>query len=392
MSEVFEQLAGSLLEQLGTIILLVLTVAIYLVPIAFLYGVYRLVSLPLRRRERARLFLGLLELGLEDGNTPERAIMVAARSNDPVLGKRFQSLASHLESGMSLKDALQRTPRLLPPEVSVMLGIGAEVGDVRRVLPACHQSLRDALSQTRGALNYLAILIFIILPVVPVVTIMLSVFVLPKFEQIAADMGADFPLFSQAVFGLRHGFVWAQIAVMLCFQFIMLCYVAGPRKRDWFPGLSSSMDRIAWLLPWRRKRIQRDFATMLALLLDAGVPEQRALLLAAESSNNTPFIRRAKIAAERISAGTKLTEAVRVLDDSGEFQWRLANAAQGQGGFLVALRGWFEALDAKAFQQEQAAAQTLTTALVLWNGVMIGAFVIGMFHLLTNIIKEASLW
>src|SRR5688572_21074029 len=184
MSEVIAQLGGSLMEQLGVLILIVLTVAIYLVPIGFLYGVYHLVSLPLRRRERARLFLDLLELGIEDGNTPERAIIAAARSNDPILGKRFQSLASQLESGVSFQEALQRTPRLLPPQVSAMLAVGAEVGDVRRVLPACRQSLRDALSQTRGALNYLAILIFIILPVLPVVSIILSVFVLPRFEQI----------------------------------------------------------------------------------------------------------------------------------------------------------------------------------------------------------------
>jgi type II secretory pathway component PulF len=388
----FDDLLSELLKQLGVVLLFMLTFGIYLVPFFFLYGVYRLVSLPLRRRERARLFLDVLELGIEDGQTPERAVMAAAQSNDPILGKRFASLASHLESGTSLKDALGRTPRFLPPQVSAMLTVGAELGDVRRVLPACRQTLRDALSQTRGALNYLAILTFIILPVLPVVSIMLSVFVLPKFEQIADDMGAGIPLFSQAVFGLRYGFVWAQIAVMSCFQLIMFCYIAGPRMRGGSSGFSFFIDRMLWLLPWRQKRIQRDFATMLALLLDAGVPEHRALLLAAESSNNSLFIRRAQAAAERISVGTKLTEAVRALDDSGEFQWRLANAAQGQGGFLTALRGWFEALDAKAFQQEQAAAQTLTTALVLWNGLMIGAFVVGMFNVLTNIVEEASLW
>jgi type IV pilus assembly protein PilC len=293
---------------------------------------------------------------------------------------------------MSLKEALQRTPRLLPPQILAMLAVGAEVGDVRRVLPACRQSLRDALSQTRGALNYLAVLILIILPITPLLTVILSIFVLPKFEQISRDMGAGMPLFSQAVFGLRDVFVWAQIAIMLGFQFIILCYIAGPRMKSWLGMPAFIVDRALWSLPWRRKRIQRDFATMLALLLDAGVPEQRALLLAAESSNNSLFIRRARNAAERMSTGTKLTDAVGVLDGSGELHWRLANAAQGQGGFLAALRGWFEALDAKAFQQEQAAAQSLTTALVLWNGLMIGAFVVGMFSVLTNIIDEASLW
>jgi type II secretory pathway component PulF len=381
-----------LLRQLKTILAVVIATAIYVGPFVVLFITYWLLSLPLRRRERARLFLDLLDVGMADGHSPERAIAQAAQSNDTMLGARFHLLTSHLQGGMRLEEALQKVPRLLPPQVSAMLTVGAELGDVRRVLPACRQTLNDAISQTRGALNYLAILAFVLLPVVPVLTIMLSVFVLPKFEMIALDMGLAIPAYSQTVFESRYTFVGLQIAVMLGFQFIILCYVAGPRLGRWLGGLSFAIERVQWSLPWRRKRMQRDFATMLALLLDAGVPEQRALILSAEASNNSLFTNRARLAAEQISAGTKLTEAVRTLDDSGEFHWRLANAIHGRDGFLAALRGWLEALDAKAFQQEQAAAQTLTTALVLWNGFVVGAFVIGMFNLLTNMIEEGVLW
>ena len=385
-----------LLSQIKAALWVVITFAIYVGPLVVLYVTFWLLSLPLRRRERARLFLDLLEMGVADGHSPERAITHAAESRDTSLGVRFHLLAAHLQGGMPFQEALKKVPRLLPPQVTAMLAVGAELGDVRRVLPACRQSLDDALSQTRGALNYLAILIFIILPVVPVVTIILSVSVVPKFEMIAKDMGAGlefgFPPIAKAVFDMRNGFIWAQIAVMLFFQFLMLCYVAGPRMKAGLGELDFIVDRVLWLLPWRRKRMQRDFATMLALLLDTGVPEQRAVLLAAESANNSLFKKRAQLAAEQISAGTKLTDAVRALDDSGEFHWRLSNAIHGRDGFLAALRGWFEALDAKAFQQEQAAAQTLTTALVLRNGFVIGVFVIGMFNVLTNIIEEAVLW
>lgn len=382
----------TLVNQVGFALALVIALAMYLVPLCVLYAIYWLISLPLRRRERARLFLDLLELGIEDGHSPERAIVHAAQCNDTMLGARFHLLASHLEGGAPFQEALKKVPRLLPPQVSAMLAVGAELGDVRRVLLACRQALNDAVSQTRGALNYLAILAFVVLPVVPVLSMMLSVFVLPKFEMIASDMGLTIPLFSQTVFGFRYAFVWVQFAVMCCFQFIMLCYIAGPRMRPALGPIATVIDGVLWSLPWRRKRMQRDFATMLALLLDTGVPEKRAVLLASEASNNSIFIRRARTAAEQISAGTKLTDAVRALDDSDEFHWRLSNATHGQKGFLVALRGWFESLDAKAFQQEQAAAQTLTTALVLWNGFVIGAFVIGMFSLLTNIIEEGVLW
>jgi len=375
-----------------SVLLVLLQGAAFVVPILLLFATFWLVGLPLRRRERARLFLDLLEMGMNDGHTPERAIIEVSRCRDSILGARFHLLAEHLQGGLRLDEALRRVPRLLPPQVAAMLIIGVELGDVRHVLPACRQTLQDAVSQMRGAMNYLAILTFIVLPVVPVLSMLLSIYVVPKFEMIAMDMGLVIPPVSRIVFGFRNNFIGLHVLLLLILQGMVLCYVAGPRLRRGLGAMGLPIDRGLWLLPWRRKRVQRDFATMLALLLDAGLPEPRAVSLAAQGADNAVLTRAARRAVEELSAGVKLTEAVRHLDGSGELHWRLTNAAQGRMGFMAALRGWFESLDARAFQQEQAAAHLLTSLLVLWNGLVIGVFVIGMFNLLTGIVEEGVLW
>src|SRR5690242_529661 len=63
------------------------------------YLVYFLLTLPMRRAERGRLFLDLIELGLKQGRTPEAAIVSASASRDPSLGARFHLLAAYLERG-----------------------------------------------------------------------------------------------------------------------------------------------------------------------------------------------------------------------------------------------------------------------------------------------------
>ena len=133
-------------------------------------------------------------------------------------------------------------------------------------------------------------------------------------------------------------------------------------------------------------------AGLLAVLLDAGVPEEKALLLAAQGTGNAIFNRRAQNAVRELQRGLKLTEAVQKLDDSGEFRWRLTNAAHGGGGFKLALNGWLEALDAKAFQQEQAASQLITTGLVVMNGVSVGALGVAMLSPLYEMISIMALW
>ena len=101
---------------------------------------------------------------------------------------------------------------------------------------------------------------------------------------------------------------------------------------------------------------------------------------------------RATRAGALLAQGAKLPEAVQAMGESLELRWRLANAFQRGKGFLGALSGWHEALEAKAFQLEQSAAQVSTTALVILNGVMIGLIVIGVFSVIIALINEGVLW
>jgi type II secretory pathway component PulF len=170
--------------------------------------------------------------------------------------------------------------------------------------------------------------------------------------------------------------------------FVAFIYAAGPRALSWMPFLH----QVYFRLPWRRKRMSRDFSVMLAVLLDARVPEAEAVLLAADCTGNRVFQRRATRVAENLKQGMKITEAIQAMDDAGEFRWRLTNATHAIDGFRVALAGWHEALDAKAFQQEQAAAHGVTTALVLLNGLFVGTVVVSVFGFLVSIINAGILW
>ncbi len=141
-----------------------------------------------------------------------------------------------------------------------------------------------------------------------------------------------------------------------------------------------------------RKRMQRDFSVMLATLLDARMPEPDAVTLAAGCTANSAFQARAAEAVNALKQGRSLTDAMRAMDDSGEFQWRLTNATHSRSGFLAALSGWHDALNAKSFQLEQAAAHVVSTALVLLNGLFVACVVISVFSFLISIVNAGALW
>jgi len=359
------------------------------------YAIYWLLTLPLRRNERARIFLDLLEIGLREGRTPEAAVASAAASRDRSPGVRFHLLAAYLEGGLRLSQALERVPRLLPPQVCAMLKTGARIGDIRKVLPACRLLLRDSVSHVRGALNYLILVAFAVSPAVVLVPVALRIYVMPKFIEVFAGVleGQSLPAFTRLVLGGSTITMVIQLGVIGVIWLATLAYIGGPRLYGWIHKVSpGSQDWLLTRLPWRRERLQRDFSAMLAVLLDAEVPEAEAVSLAAQSTANLAIIRRAQRVQVLMREGIKLPEALRVLDDSKELQWRLSNALRRGTGFVRALTGWHETLDARAFQSEQAAAQITTTVLVLINGLMVSSVMIAVFLVIIQLVNQASIW
>jgi len=381
VDDAFETFVVPLLIFIGAIIGLLIVGGV-------LYLIHFFLTAPMRRAGRARFFLDLVETALDRGQPVEEALMSAAKTRDRILGMRFRTLTAVLAGGKRLGDALAFVPRLLPPQVVAMLNVGQKIGDLKKVLPACRQLLRDSVSKTRGATNYLVVLTFVVTPLSMFVFAALCTKVLPSIHAISDGMYATPP--AMLVFVWENAFLIliVQGLVMLTLWILGFIYVIGPRALEWMPFLHW----VYFRLPWQRKRMSRDFSVMLAILLDAGVPEAEAVQLAADCTGNRVFQRRAARVAENLKQGMRLTEAIQAMDDAGEFRWRLTNATHGTDGFRVALAGWHEALDAKAFQQEQAAAHSVTTALVLLNGLFVGVVVTSVFGFLVSIINAGILW
>ena len=354
-------------------------------------GVYILhffFSLPMRRAERARLFLDLVDDALRRGQPIEEMIVSLARGRDRSIGVQFHLLAAYIESGLRLNEAFEQVPGLLPPQIVAMLQAGEKLGDVRKVLPACREILHDRPAGVRSAVHYMLLVVLFFSPVFVAVMVLTNVFVIPKFKEVAAGMGILLWPETIFVFGNMDLLICFTISVSVLLWVAVAAYIGGPGFVRFFQIQGFPfIDWIAWRLPWKRKRLQRTFSAMLAVLLDGGVPEAEAVRLAGDCTANEICRARAVRIIAALQQGSKLQDAVRLFDDSGEFHWRLTNATHARGGFLTALRGWHEALDARAFQQEESTAHVLTSGIVIMNGVLVGLIATAMFGILFAMLR-----
>lgn len=354
-----------------------------------------LVSLPLRRRERARFFLDLIETGIRSGHSAERTIVSVADSRDESVGVRFHLLAAYLRSGLRLGDALDQVPRLLPPQISSTLRTGEKVGDIPRFVPACRVALGDAASISQKPGAQLMTLLFALLPVAPLLYLFVVDAVMPRFAFIIDEF--EEPLAAPVTLpwmGIGKTLAWVQIAVAVVFFAAAFFRFGGPRLKSWMTGGWSPgwVDWVIHQIPWRRKQMLRDFTSVLASLLDHGVDEGRAVRLAAESTANLEVIRRMETVVRSLESGRPLPEALHEMDGKDELQWRFRNAARSNLSFYDTLRGWMDSLEGRAQRQEQIVSQGVTALVVLINGLLVGLLVFTVFDFLTRVIQLGVLW
>ncbi len=224
--------------------------------IGSIFLIHFLFTLPMRRAERARLFLELLEGALNRGQSVEEMILSIARSRDRTVGIHFHFLAAHIESGLRFSEALKITPRFLPPQILAMLAAGAKLGDLKKILPACREILRDRPASVRSAMHYLILVGLVFSPMFIFVLFMTNQFVIPKFRDVAAGMGIQLWRESTWVFRNTSTLMALETAVSLLIALAVLFYIGGPHFTRWFKFRRFPLvDWITWHLPWKRKRL-----------------------------------------------------------------------------------------------------------------------------------------
>jgi type II secretory pathway component PulF len=308
-----------------------------------------------------------------------------------------------VEQGLSFPKALLFSGSYLPGNVRAVLQAGLVYGDAKRVVSAAFDALGENALKVQTQLNYAFVLLMIVTPASLLLLPFWRIAIWPKMAAIWDSMVAEdatmgstsIAMPALTLFLTNNAFIitfayFAAIAVL--FAAILLYLVnpvlGTPRFGFWRRITDSAL---LWL-PWLELRCFRTFSIMLGTFLDSGLKEEEAMRLAAASTNNISFERRIKPALNSLAEGRALDKALESIEPTGEFSWRLSNALRSRSGFLQALSGWHETLEARATRAEEVMAHACTTAFVLLNGVLIGTIVVSVFLLFVTLLNEAVLW
>lgn len=236
--------------------------------------------------------------------------IIAQGSTHARLRQVVQALRADIESGRTLADALANHPRHFDDLFVNLVAAGEYAGALQSLLErlATYQEQTAALGRRiRQALFYPMLVLLVALTVV----ILLLYFVVPQFQTLFADFGADLPAFTQLVIALsqllqQHGWLLLALITALAVGFVIAW-------RRW-PGLQRLMDQFMLRLPIigpliRHACVSR-FASTLATMTAAGIALVEALDATADVIGNQTFKDSVHYMRRQVETGQRLATAL----------------------------------------------------------------------------------
>lgn len=292
-------------------------------------------------------FTRLLSSLLAAGVPFSRALVILHReAAEPVAKAKWKEIHDYVIDGMSLSDAMARSPETFPRVYVAMVEAGETGGFLDVVLAqiADFQAReKDIQSKVIAALMYPLILLVLALGVL----IFLLVFFIPRFQLVFQGFNAELPLLTQMIVKtseiVRSYGLFVAVAVV----------VAIVSLRNWF---KSEKGRRAWegfvlrsplVGPLLAQFAMARFTRMLGTLLGAGVPLINALNVARRSIGNQILVDAVSESIDRVKEGKPLgtslarnrilfpgaiVEMISVAEESGKLDnelLRIANVTEG---------------------------------------------------------------
>ena len=255
-------------------------------------------------------FTRLLSSLLAAGVPLSRALVILQKeASSPASKAQWKQIHDYVVDGLSLADAMGKSPETFPRVYVAMVEAGEAGGFLDVVLAqiAEFQSREKELrSKVMTAMLYPCILLVLALVVLTV----LLVFFIPKFQRVFASIHGSLPLITQLIIGasylMRSYGLLVGAGLVGIFFLVRAWFTSEKGKRTW-EGLVLKSPLVGPLIA---QFAMARFCRMLGTLIGAGVPLVHGLNVARRSIGNQILVDAVSHSIERVQQGGRLGQSL----------------------------------------------------------------------------------
>ncbi|MDB6056335.1 MAG: epsF 1 [Verrucomicrobiales bacterium] len=255
-------------------------------------------------------FTRLLSSLLAAGVPLSRALVILRKeASTPLASQKWKEVHELVIDGMSLADAMARSPDVFPRVYVAMVQAGETGGFLDLVLAqiADFQSRdKELRGKVLAALTYPIILVILSI----VVIIVLLVVFIPNFMPVFTSFGGELPLLTKIILAVsnavRHYGLFVAVGLAMAVLLIRNWFVSEKGRRTW----ETIILRAPVIGKLSAQFAMARFCRMLGTLLAAGVPLVQSLNVARKSIGNQVLVDAVSNAIERVKEGSQLGQSL----------------------------------------------------------------------------------
>ena len=305
--------------------------------------------------------------------------IISGGQKNPKMRDLVNSIRADIESGSSLSEALGKHPVQFDELFRNLVKAGESAGVLDTVLETIatyKENIETLKGKIKKALFYPAMVVAVAL----LVSGILLVFVVPQFEEVFKNFGAELPAFTKLVIGFSRFMVswwWAILmtAVGVGIAFIMI------KKRSL--AFSHFLDRLILRMPiigqiMHNAALAR-FARTLAVTFSAGVPLVEALDTVAGATGNTVYEKAVHRVRDDVAVGYQVNMAMKQTNLFPHMVIQMTAIGEEAGALDTMLYKVAEYYEQEVNNAVDALASLIEPLIVVLLGVIVGSMVIAMY-------------
>ena len=305
--------------------------------------------------------------------------IIGSGHKNPKMAEMVNAIRLDIESGSPFNEALGKYPVQFDELTRNLVKVGEAAGVLETVLDSVatyKENIETLKGKIKKALFYPATVIAVAI----IVSAILLIFVVPQFESVFQNFGAELPAFTQMIiaasdFMVSYWWVILGIAVISIFGFIFAY------KRS--PALQHSMDRMMLKIPiigqvLHNAAIAR-FARTLATTFQAGVPLVEALESVAGATGNSVYEKATHRIREDVAVGYQMNMAMKQVNLFPHMVVQMTAIGEEAGALDTMLYKVADFYEEEVNNAVDALSSLIEPLIMIFIGIVVGGMVIGMY-------------
>ena len=305
--------------------------------------------------------------------------IIANGQKNPRMKNLIDSVRGDIEGGASIFEAMSKHPVQFDELYRNLVKAGESAGVLETVLDTI-ATYKENIETLKGKIKKAMFYPMMVMAVAIIVSAIMLVYVVPQFESVFKNFGAELPAFTQLIVTMSRFMVewWFAVLVGAVGSFIAFFFVY---KRS--PAFQHFLDKVILKIPvvgaiMHNSAIAR-FARTLAVTFKAGVPLVEALDSVAGATGNSVYENAVYRIRDDVSVGYQVNLAMKQVNLFPHMVVQMAAIGEEAGALDTMLFKVADFYEQEVNNAVDALASLLEPMIMVIIGVLVGGMVIGMY-------------